>query len=305
VTGGLIRSNVRLKLFSLVLAYIAWAYVVSRSPGVRFINAPVEFQPPEGIVVADYNPREVRVRLQGDAPVLSKLSEQNVYARVQLEPGLRTNRPQRVAVQEREILGVPQGVGKEIITPALTVVLERKATKTVPVRVRLSGAPPAGWRVGEAVSDPPAVEVSGPEGSTRGVEQIWTEPVDVKNRKRGFTVPADLIRPDALVTLKPETVRLNLVIDEIARPLTLQVPVRPSDEAFTADPSVVKAVLEGPPSLLDRVRGNIVAVADTAAAPARGGGVTVRLEFPDLSLGEASRLRVVLLDPSHVRLVRR
>ena len=300
---GLFRRNVGLKLVSLVLAFVTWVIVVGRSPGVRFVNAPVEFLAPEGLTVVDYSPREVRVRLQGDAPVLDRLSEQNVYARVQVEAGLRPNRPQKIAVQDREILGVPSGVSKEIVTPALTVILERKLTKTVPVRVRITGSPPQGYRVAQATAEPQSVEVSGPDASIRAVDQIWTEPVDPKSHKRAFTAQTDLIRPpDALVTLKPDSVRVSVLIDEVPRPLELLVSVRSNDETYAPEQAYVRAVLEAPPTLAPRIRGVVVAVADASGLGGRGGPAPVRLEFPGLAADEAARIRVVLVDPARVRL---
>ncbi len=223
------RRNLGLKAVSLVLAYATWAFVVGRSPGVRFINAPLEFATPDNLVVTDYSPREVRVRLQGESPLLDRLSEQNVYARVQLEPTMRTGRAQKIGVQEREILGVPNGISKEIITPSLTVAVERRVTKNVAVRVRTSGSPPQGFRVVQAATEPQTVEISGPEGAVHAVEQVWTEAIDTKNHKRAFTGTIDLVRPDPLVTLKPDNVRVNVFVDEVSRPIEILAPVRSSE----------------------------------------------------------------------------
>ena len=298
------RRNLGLKAVSLVLAYATWAFVVGRSPGVRFINAPLEFATPDNLVVTDYSPREVRVRLQGESPLLDRLSEQNVYARVQLEPTMRTGRAQKIGVQEREILGVPNGISKEIITPSLTVAVERRVTKNVAVRVRTIGSPPQGFRVVQAATEPQTVEISGPEGAVHAVEQVWTEAIDTKNHKRAFTGTIDLVRPDPLVTLKPDNVRVNVFVDEVSRPIEILAPVRSSDAQFVPDPANVRVVLEGPPTLVQRARAAVTAIADASGLPPRGGQVPLQIAFSGFAPDEAARIRIVLTDPARVRLRR-
>ena len=301
MTGGFLRRNWGLKLFSLLLAYVAWAYVVSRSPSVRFVSVPVEFVPPEGMAILDYNPREVRVRLQGDAPVLNRLNEQGLYARVQLEPSLKAGRPQKIAVQDREVIGVPNGLLREIVTPSLTVTVEKRVVRSVPVRVRLGDPPPTGFRVVKSWAEPDVVEISGPEESMRSVTEIQTEPVDARNHRRPFTALQSLTKPDALVSLRPEAVRVNILAEEVPGPVEMTLPVRPNLDGFDVDPAVVKAVIEAPPSLLQRISGRVAAVADVDGRSSTAG---VRLDFGALALDETAKIRVLALDPARVRVRR-
>ncbi len=299
---NLLRRNVGLKVVSLVLAYVAWAYVVSRSPGVRFVNAPVEISAPDGLAVVDYEPREVRVRLEGDAPLIRRLSEQSVYVRIQLEGTLRAGR-QRVAVLDRNVLGAPQGTSKEVLTPAITVTLQRRVTRNVPVRVRLTGTPPSGYRVTEARPDPALVEVSGPEDALRAVDQIVTEPLDPRAHSQSVTMRSPLVKPDPLATVRPDSVAVRLEIDEVPAPLELLLPVLSRADGFEADPARVRVVIEGPPSLLPRVGENVTAFVATDAG-VRAGTAAVRLDYGSLPEDVQARIRVVLLDPGRVHLKR-
>jgi YbbR domain-containing protein len=298
----LIRRNLGLKIVSLVLAYVAWAYVVSRSPGVRFVNAPVEITAPEGLAVVDYEPREVRVKLEGDAPVIKRISEQSVYVRVQLEGTLRAG-SQRVAVLERNVQGAPPGTTKEVLTPLLNVTLQRRVTRNVPVRVRVSGLPPSGYRVTEARAEPPLVEISGPEDALRAVDQIWTEPIDPRKHQRPFTVRASLVKPDPLASVRPNDVEVNLLVDEVPAPLELLLPVLSRVEGAETDPPRVRVVIEGPPSVLTQVGENLTAFV-TGDSGVRSGTVPVRLDYGSLPDSVQSRIRIVLLDPGRVHLRR-
>lgn len=298
------HQNLGIKIFSLVLAYMSWAYVVGRSPGVRFVNAPVEFAVPDNLSVISYEPREVRVRLQGDVTALNRLLEQNVYARVALDQVAPVGRSHRVLVQERDILGVPSGIMREVQEPVIKVTLERRNLKTVPVRVRVSGMPPAGYQVARAWADPAVVEIGGPESVLRTVSEVSTEDVDITGKRASFTAEAPVARPDALVSLKPERIRVYVTVEEVPGPMDLEVPLAINDPAFTTDIETIKVRLEGAPSLLERVSGQLRATADASAVTGRAGTAPVRLDFGTLSSDEAASVRVALLEPARVRVRR-
>ncbi len=300
----LLRRNLGLKIFSLVLAYLTWAVVVGRSPAVRFITAPVEVEAPAGMLVAEYQPREVRVRLEGDAPQLNRLLEQNVYARVRVDPTSARPGPQRVTVLDRDLQGIPSGVAREVVTPLVTATLERKATRPVNVRARFTGDPPKGYRIVRTEIDPPTVEASGPEAALRQVDAVVTEPIDPTAETRPFTRATDLLRPDPLVSLEPEVVRVTAVIEEIPVPAEFELPIVSNDPVFEPEPARVRVRLEGPPSLIDRLRSRLTAVGDAAATEGRGGTAAVRLDMGDLNADELARVRIVVVDPQRVRLRR-
>jgi YbbR domain-containing protein len=298
-----LRRNLGLKVFSLVLAYLTWAVVVGRSPGVRFITAPVEVEAPDGMLVADYQPREVRVRLEGDAPLLNRLLAQNVYARVRMDPAARAG-TQRVTVLDRDLQGVPSGIAREVVTPLVTATLERKLLRTVNVRARFKGEPPKGYRISRALVEPATTEASGPDAALRQVEIVITEPIDVTTRTAPFTTAADLVRPDPLISLKPDIVRVTAMLEEIPVAVEFERPIVSNDPAFEPEPERVRIRLEGPPSLIERLRDRLTAVADAAAAAGRGNVAPVRLDMGDLNADEAARVRVVSVDPARVRLRR-
>lgn len=298
-----LRRNLGLKIFSLVLAYLTWAVVVGRSPGLRFINAPIELEPPDGMFVIGYQPREVRVRLEGDAPQLTRLAEQNVYARVRLDARSRVG-SQRISVQERDLQGIPSGIAREIVDPLITATLERRATRMVEVRPRFTGEPARGYRIVRTEIDPPVVEVSGPEPALRSIEAVLTEPLDPTARNAPFAVRADLVRPDPLVTLKPNQVRATVIIEEIPVVLDLELPIVANDPGFAPETARVRVRLEGPPSLLKRLRERVSALADIGALEGRTATAPVRLDMGDLTAGEQGQVRIVGMEPQKVRVRR-
>lgn len=296
----LLRRNLGLKIFSLLLAYGTWAYVAGLSPSVRFVNAPLELSGPEALVVVDYQPRELRVRLEGDAPQLNRAV--NVYARVRLDAAARSGQ-QRITVQDRDVVGVPNGVTRELQTPVVTVTLERRTDRKVAVRVRFAGEPAPGYRIVRATTEPASVEASGPESAVRTLDAVYTEALDPSTYRMPFTRPAILVRPDALVTLQPDEVTTTVIIEEVPTTTEYDLPIESNDPLLEPEPARVKVRLEGPPSLLERLRPRITAVADVAAS-GRGGSAPVRLVMGDLTADEAARIRIQQLDPPRVRLRR-
>lgn len=301
------RKNLGLKLTSLLLAYIAWAFVVSRSPGVRFVKAPVDVTPPEGMVVTDYSPKEVQLRLEGDAPLINRLSEGAIYARVPVDAGLKTGKPQKVAIREKDIQGAPAGAIKEFIPNLLTVILEPRVAKTVPVKVRVTGAPPPGYKVYRILSEPSIVEISGPPAALRSVREVQTDEIHLTKRTRPAIESMGVSPADtqllSLLQVRPEQVQVSILVDASPRSKSLDLPVVVPSRGFVAEPNRVRVKVEGPPAILNKLPGKAVVIAEEGGDLSWGGFVTPKVDF-HLPYDESARLQVQLIDPGKVRLKR-
>ena len=78
----LLRRNPGLKLASLVIAYVLWAWAVGQGPAIRQFAVPLQVQPPsDDFLVIDVRPSEVRVRVEGDPTTVRGIEAGEVYAR--------------------------------------------------------------------------------------------------------------------------------------------------------------------------------------------------------------------------------
>src|SRR5204863_2432431 len=89
------------------------------------------------------------------------------------KPGVQT-----FQIDERNIT-VPSGMKLERAIPAqIRLQFEQRTQLAVPVEVRFSGAPPAGYRLAQYELEPQELTVVGPESRVKRVEHAVTDPVD-------------------------------------------------------------------------------------------------------------------------------
>jgi YbbR domain-containing protein len=89
-------------------------------------------------------------------------------------------------------------------------------TKDVPVRIRLKGAAPAGYRVTAQTVTPEKLGISGPESRVAAVDAAETDAVDVSGLTQGVDrkVNAYLAEPRAQFQTPPE-VMVKITIEKV------------------------------------------------------------------------------------------
>jgi YbbR domain-containing protein len=97
-----------------------------------------------------------------------------------------------------------KGFGVEVskINPSqVTLMLEGRVTKEVPIAVQLEGKVADGFDIYETITNPEKVEITGPRSHIEDVEEIPTEVIDLNGLKRdvnfgvGLNVNDGMIRP--------------------------------------------------------------------------------------------------------------
>jgi len=209
------------KAFSLFLAYLVWAWVVSRTPLVKLVTIPVDVSPQAETILLDYQPKQIAVRLEGDPGVIRRLSADDLIARV---PGPRLGRDDRraqrtVHVTPQDVRGVPGGIEVEIRDSQVQLTLEPATTRPARVQVRRVGEPPPGYRL-RLTPDPAVVNVTGPASEVRKINFVATSEVDVSGQTRSYEVRADLALPEPHVRVEPDAVRVAVSIEPLPPPET-------------------------------------------------------------------------------------
>jgi hypothetical protein len=300
----LLRRNLGLKLFALVLAYIVWAHVVGRDQTVGLFEVPLDFEAPADVIVVSYEPRQVDVKVRGDAAVINRMSEQRLLARIVI-PSDAPRGPQEVELSEDQILNLPRGVTVEEIEGTVHFVLESRATKTVRVKPILVGQPAPGHEVGRVITEPSIVTITGPASVVAEIESVETERVDVSRRTGDGEVTAGLLRPAAgkrhVEILGRGEVRVAYEIEGLSRPLTLERPVV-APEGWQASPGSVTVELSAPPGLADALREGLrVSVSAEGVAP-EGGEAAPQVELDALTADQRERVEVIEVTPPQLRL---
>jgi YbbR domain-containing protein len=167
-----------LKALSLGIALLLWMVIAGDQTVERGLRVPLELTPlPDGLELQAEPPALVDVRVRGSSDTLSRVGPGDIVAVLDL----RAARPGRRLFQlTPEQVRTPFGVDVVQIAPAtLVFVLEPTAVKRLPIVPAVEGDPAPGYVVGATSSDPPAVEIAGPETAVKQATEAVTDPVSI------------------------------------------------------------------------------------------------------------------------------
>ena len=183
----------------------------------RVLRAPVEFQNlPSGLELVGNLPDTVEVRLRGSSGALSRMATGDLSAVLDL----RTARPgRRLFHLTPTQVTVPYGIEVVQVGPStVTMEFEASGVRTVPVEPGIEGQPAAGFEITAVTSDPPTVEVAGPDSALKRLAAAMTEPVTVTNETRSVR---------EVVTIGVQDASLRLVTPKMAVVTVTISPRRP------------------------------------------------------------------------------
>ena len=191
-----------LKLLALVLAVALWLSVAWEPVVERHLDVPLGIQNlPAGLELVEV-PEAVAVRVRGASSIVSGLAAGDVMAILDLtdeHPG-----PRRLFdMLSAGRLQVPFGVEvTRVVPPTVAVALERTGSpRAVPIVPAIEGDPADGFRVASISTDPPDVEVVGPERRLAQAVEALTEPVSIAGASERVRATVALAVEDPLLRL--------------------------------------------------------------------------------------------------------
>ncbi len=229
-----LQRNFSTLLMSFLLALAVWvSAVLSEDPNeVRIYPQSVAVEAvglDEDLMVVNGLPASVRVSLRAPHSLWAQINgdPNSVRAVVDLSglaPGVYTV-PVAVTVAYR-----PSEVVS--ITPArLEIVLDRRATKTVPVTVNVRGEVAVGYYASAPLVEPRTVTVSGPEGAVRQVVAVQAE-VSIEGARETIKRDLTLMPVDAEgqrvsgVSLEPSRAAVTVAVRQLGGYRDVAVKVR-------------------------------------------------------------------------------
>ena len=259
--AGLIRANLSLKLLSLLIAFVLWAYVIVRDnpPVVREWAVPVELRgAPEGLAVLGVSPESVRVSVRGLRRLVDRLDRQHLRVLGQLT-GLE--------VGEHTVLlaSSPLPTGLEVVSVqpvAVKVILDKVEEQSRPVSPETRGRPAEGYELGGLQARPASVKLTGASSLLTRVSRVVAE-----CEVTGLSGPAEVnasVKPVdergvEIAGLQSDPARVVVVVLVTHVPSTT-VPIVPrvgeppaGYVVASARPSPSTVTLTGAPSALERI----------------------------------------------------
>lgn len=219
--------NPGLKIMAVLLASALWFTVAGEQSVERTMRVPLEFRnkPPSLEILGD-PPTAVDIRVIGSSALLSRIDPGEVVAVLDLA----TARPgSRLFHFRTDEVRVPYGVTVQQLTPStIALELEKSSRRTVPVQPAIEGEPAPGFVTGQVTSDPPTVEIVGPESHVKAMLSALTEPVSVAGRREAVTDTVTVGVSDGAVRLvepKSATISVQILPAPVERVVT-GVPIR-------------------------------------------------------------------------------
>ncbi len=175
----LITRNLAWKLGSLALAVLLWFAILGEPELVTTHTAPILYKNlPQGLLIGIDALDQVRVELRGPSGKLSpdRLAEMAVLLDLAdvKGPGERT-----FTLSDADF-HLPQGVTFLRSVPSqLRVRFAKLVSREVPVTVRVSAPPPAGYRVIHQETVPDRLRIAGPEPRVTSVRSAETDAIDL------------------------------------------------------------------------------------------------------------------------------
>ncbi|GEM_PF-620532 len=287
-----------LKLFSLVLAYGIWLSVTSESVIVNHFTVPLEITLPETAASTRAVPTQVSVRLRGRSTEIRRIDPLKLRVGIDLSDANVGERS--IQFVPSDLVGLPAGAVVERFDPArITLVLDEKMRRVLPVIPALEGKPAEGFDLYRVKASPASVEVEGPKSQISRLTGLVTGSISLKDHSEPFQVQTSTI-PDSpsVRILGNQKISVQITIDRAGEEKTFKnIPVVGENLEWKASfsPAAVEVTLSAPPSVLAKIdQERIRAVADLSGlAPGeKKDHLEIRLEYPGLSQRDLSRILV-------------
>lgn len=248
------KPNWQYLALALALALFCWYLVTGREKVDTWMTMRVEMTgAPEGLYIKSGMVGSVDVLVRGPRGVGRKIEENQLVYTLNLGkivPG------KNFLVFDTKNIPLPRVYEAVEVRPArLELEVERRATKTVPVKVALRSALPEGYALSGARAVPEIVRLTGPAARLKKISEIRTQPITL---------------PNPLPTRYDERVALDVPDETDATPLAVQVSmafVGKESEITLKAPLTVrkpqgKEVDLSPKSVTLRVRGPAAILSD-------------------------------------------
>jgi len=221
---------------------------------------PVNFADmPAGLIQTEFYTQNIEVRVRGTLGKIRRVEALNLTYLVDLYADLTSDPADGTAfippgfyaipvIKKR--LAPPPGVDIIHVKPAyITVELDRKEIRSLPVTVVLTGEPAMGYEVAHTKSEPATVALTGPESLFKKITGIQTKPVDITGADADLKKTGSLDIDALGVSTAASLVTVMVAIQEkITTHTYAAVPIttRNGPPRVQISPPEMKIILKGP-----------------------------------------------------------
>jgi hypothetical protein len=246
------KSNWQYLALALALSLFCWYLVTGREKVDAWMPMRVEMTGlPEDLYVKSGMLGSVDVLVRGPRGIARKLDDTQLVYNLNLSkivPG------RNIVLFEARNIVLPKVYEAVEIRPArLELEVERRAVKTVPVKVMLRSSLPDGYSMSAVRAVPDSVRLSGPAGKLDKISEIRTQPITVPQpipARYDERVPLDV--PED-VDASPPAVQVVMGFAAKESEITLRAPLtikKPKGREAEVSPQAVTLRVKGPAAII-------------------------------------------------------
>jgi len=270
---SMLFDNLGLKLVALLLAVVVYLNVYTDRPATMMITFPIQITDlPDTLSLYGPAPAAVQAELRGTAKQLIRLRVTEPPVKVSLAGVSAGHFERALGIED---LPIPESVQLQLdrlVSPrTLELQIDRRASREVPVAVRVEGTPSAIWD-GTVDLHPARVTVSGPAAALATLDSVRLQPVSLSGRRDTLTLATTPQSLPDWCSMKPDHVDVWVPLEPgITRRFTVAVhaPEEKSDMAF--EPARVTAVITTPRRLMEQAFADVQATWELSGPLAAGG----------------------------------
>lgn len=210
--------NIGLKILSLLIAVALWA-TVTRDPVAEVaLTVPIEFHHvPENLEISSEVIPQAQIRVRGPARVIRGLDAAEIHPVLDLEgstPGERT-----YDLTSKQIHLPRDAEVVQVVPTQLRVSFDKRATREIEVKPRVTGTFASGYRIEKVEVDPSTIQIVGPEHRLKMIDSAVTDPVDATGVMGSATFTTHVFIADPLVRpVKNEPVHVTVTTEKSSKP---------------------------------------------------------------------------------------
>jgi YbbR domain-containing protein len=222
----------------------------------------VDVDVPDGWAVWDKSVSKVNILFRGSREDIRYLN--NEQLRVVIPVPDPAQGEEMVIELKAKFLENPTSANAKVIrfSPDRVIVkLDQKGAKLLPVKATVNGSLPEGLEIERIVSTPATVRVTGARQVLDEMENIHTEPIELKNRQSSFKQSVQIDLPqNSRLTIDPEWVSVEFVLEMRSSTTLLEkVPVwilcAPGERrTIDVQPQVINVTVRGQQQRLEQIR---------------------------------------------------
>ena len=259
----ILNSDWFLKFISLGFAILLWFLVGGEEMVQVTISVPLEItNVPPNLVIANDLPPALSVKLYGPRSIINSTTKQRISKVIDLR-GAHAGRVTIDIPPSR--ISLPAGVTAMKIDPAaITIELQRRMERVVPVKALLTGEVEKDYELEKVVVQPDRVRVIGPESEISGLRTLETYPIELGRAKKTFSREIGLNLNGLHITVDGDSiVKVTVQVRALEGTMRFQnVKVQgfETEGKLSWWPTEITVILEGPKPMLKKISSSDIIV---------------------------------------------